>query len=321
MRGGDPRAGAHVLADIGKTSFRLRYTLDGVPAATVVEPAAAVLTGPASADELLEQLRQMLRALPAGAAGACGVVVGVAGYLAHSAALPDLPARVRALFSRARIVLTSDLALAHAGALGGGAGAVLVAGTGAVALGVASTGATRVADGLGPGAGDRGGGAWIGREALIDALQAGAYGSRFVEMAGALLGLERNGLSALVDAAPREARRLAQLAPLMLDALDAGDEAAAGIVDRAIEHLTTTLAEAAAALTGAERCAAVVGGLSAHALFRARLSARVAAIAEIEVVAAEGDALAGAGILARCDAVPALPALMTLATVDAAPER
>ncbi|WP_275092119.1 BadF/BadG/BcrA/BcrD ATPase family protein, partial [Microbacterium sp. K36] len=60
---------------------------------------------------------------------------------------------------------------AHAGALDGAAGVLLIAGTGAVALGVDPSGA-RLVDGWGPELGDFGSGSWLGREALRAVLRA-----------------------------------------------------------------------------------------------------------------------------------------------------
>ena len=62
--------------------------------------------------------------------------------------------------------------IAHAGALDGEPGVVLIAGTGVVALAIGADGALRTADGWGPWLGDEGGGAWIGAAGLRTALRA-----------------------------------------------------------------------------------------------------------------------------------------------------
>ena len=69
------------------------------------------------------------------------------------------------------MVVTNDAVTAHLGALGGEPGAVIVAGTGAIALAAAPEGWAR-ADGWGTMLGDDGGGYWIGRRALALALRA-----------------------------------------------------------------------------------------------------------------------------------------------------
>ena len=68
------------------------------------------------------------------------------------------------------MVVSNDAVTAHLGALGGEPGAVIVAGTGAIALAASPAGWAR-ADGWGPMLGDDGGGYWIGRRALAMALR------------------------------------------------------------------------------------------------------------------------------------------------------
>jgi N-acetylmuramic acid 6-phosphate etherase len=71
-----------------------------------------------------------------------------------------------------RVAVTSDAVIAHAGALNGQPGVVLVVGTGVNALAIDADGALRSADGWGPWLGDEGGGAWIGAAGLRAALRA-----------------------------------------------------------------------------------------------------------------------------------------------------
>jgi N-acetylmuramic acid 6-phosphate etherase len=65
-----------------------------------------------------------------------------------------------------RVAVTSDAVIAHAGALNGEPGVVLIAGTGVVAPAIHADGTLRTADGWGPWLGDEGGGAWIGAAGL-----------------------------------------------------------------------------------------------------------------------------------------------------------
>ncbi len=62
-----------------------------------------------------------------------------------------------------RVSAISDVEAAHLGALGGGPGLLLLAGTGSIALGRTSDGAWVRAGGLGPLLGDEGSAFWIGR--------------------------------------------------------------------------------------------------------------------------------------------------------------
>jgi hypothetical protein len=73
-------------------------------------------------------------------------------------------ARLRGLARRAAVV--ADVEAAYAGALGAGPGVLVLAGTGAMALGRDGRGRWRRAGGLGPLLGDEGSAFWIGREWL-----------------------------------------------------------------------------------------------------------------------------------------------------------
>ncbi|QNA92134.1 BadF/BadG/BcrA/BcrD ATPase family protein [Microbacterium sp. Se63.02b] len=96
--------------------------------------------------------------------------VGAAGAWLAPDAAQDLARRLAAA-TGARIAVASDVVTAHAGALHGGSGVLLIAGTGAAALGIDDDGA-RLVDGWGPELGDFGSGSWLGREALRALLRA-----------------------------------------------------------------------------------------------------------------------------------------------------
>lgn len=81
------------------------------------------------------------------------------------------PAERAAVASRLRglagaVAAIPDVEAAHLGALGGGPGLLLLAGTGSIALGRTARGAWLRAGGLGPLLGDEGSAFWIGREWL-----------------------------------------------------------------------------------------------------------------------------------------------------------
>lgn len=107
-----------------------------------------------------------------GATGFDRVAVGLTG-------LPDLiddPGElVRMLRSglpAGDVIVAADALTTHTGALGGRAGVVVAAGTGAVALGTDLRETWRRADGWGYLLGDRGSGAWVGQQGLRHALRA-----------------------------------------------------------------------------------------------------------------------------------------------------
>ena len=95
--------------------------------------------------------------------------------LGLTTASPDDAARLLALALDAtgasEACLSDDTVTTHAGALDGGWGVVLVAGTGVACLAVPEHGDPLVVDGHGYLLGDDGGGFWIGREGIRAALR------------------------------------------------------------------------------------------------------------------------------------------------------
>lgn len=220
--------------------------------------------------------------------------VGAAGaWLAPGAAAK----LATALASRtgARVAVASDVVTAHAGALAGAPGVLLIAGTGAAALGIDRDGA-RLIDGWGPELGDLGSGSWLGREALRALLRAADGLGEPTPLTAALatpVGSAADVQAWLAGDGPL-ARRLATLAPLVLDAAAHGDAVAGAIVAEAVRLLTAT-ARAASAVTDD---VVVHGGLVDHPWFREALTSSLEAAGR-RVVPAQGDALAGALLLTR----------------------
>ncbi|MFV0493807.1 BadF/BadG/BcrA/BcrD ATPase family protein, partial [Mycobacterium sp.] len=183
------------------------------------------------------------------------VIVGAAGALGAPEAARELGETLLGSLGVQRVAVTSDAVIAHAGALGGRPGAVLVVGTGVVALSISADGTLRTADGLGPLLGDEGGGGWIGAAGLRAALRAfdgRGPATSLLDVAVARFGPPGTWPGQLADAAA-----VASFAP---DVLVAGDDAvAAGIVGTAVELL------AAAARAVGDGPVAMVGGLAGPA--------------------------------------------------------
>ncbi len=121
---------------------------------------------------------------------------------------------------------------------GGGKPCCLIAiGTGAVGHKLKADGNSFQRDGWGWVAGDRGSGAWIGRQAVEHALMARdgvVQGGELAKVTDRAIGTsEAAALAFLSDPAPD---RLAALAPLVVAAEETGDPAAAGILARAAAH-------------------------------------------------------------------------------------
>ena len=206
------------------------------------------------------------------------VIVGAAGALAAPDAARALGDALLASLRAERVAVTSDAVIAHAGALDGEPGVVLIVGTGVVALAIGADGALRTADGWGPWLGDEGGGAWIGAAGLRAALRAHdgrGPSTTLLDAARARFGAPQTWPAQLTDAAA-----LASFAPDVLAA--EGDAAALAIVSAAAEALAAT------ARAVGDGPVAMVGGLAA--VFKGVDVLRE----QLDLVPAVGDALDGA---------------------------
>ncbi|MGF1427887.1 N-acetylglucosamine kinase [Kitasatospora sp. LaBMicrA B282] len=173
-----------------------------------------------------------LRGLDAEAVAGC--VAGLAGYRAL-AEPAEFAERCRAAFGiPVPVRLCSDAVPAFAAGSTATAGTVLIAGTGAVCCRVADGRVTHYGGGFGWLLGDEGSGFWLGRAAVRRALDepTGPLAAAVLRHCGAAGPVEL--LHWVYDGPPR---RLAELAPLVGAAAEAGDPAAGAIVAEAAEHL------------------------------------------------------------------------------------
>jgi len=201
------------------------------------------------------------------------LIVGAAGALAAPAAARALGEALLGSLRAERVAVTSDSVIAHAGALDGKPGVVLIVGTGVVALSIGADGELRTADGWGSWLGDEGGGAWIGTAGLRAALRAldgRGPSTALIDAASARFGPPSTWPAQLTDAAA-----LASFAPDVLGAED--DAVALAIVTAAAESLAAT------ARAAGDGPIAMVGGLAGVRALRER----------IDLVSPLGDALDG----------------------------
>lgn len=277
--------------DLGKTSCRVRATANGHIVEASASGAEGFAAGEAGLRQALAAVESALAALPAEASGSIRRIgVGAAG----ADAAPNEALRFAETLARrfaAEVTVASDALAAHAGALGGAAGTVLIAGTGAVAFHLADDGDLTRADGWGIWLGDFGSGRWIGQEGLQRVLQARdgiapatALTTAAITAAGSLEGLPR-----YVSGTGNPERVLGSFAPFVLEQAEAGDAVAQAIADGAAAHLAQT----AAACTRSGERLAVVGGLASDSGFYTRLS-NALALHGLEPVPALDDAVAGA---------------------------
>ncbi|GGM44309.1 N-acetylglucosamine kinase [Microbacterium saperdae] len=280
-----------VAIDLGKS--RCRVAVDGVRHDGIGAPGLAASGGVAAA---LAAIRPLLERID-GDVALLGV--GAAGAWAAPAAAQDL-ASALAASTGAAVAVASDVVTAHAGALDGGEGVLLIAGTGAAALGIDADGA-RLVDGWGPELGDFGSGSWLGREAVRAVLRHSAGLTPETVLTAVIE--DRIGAASDIPAWLSQpeplARRLATLAPPVLDAAADGDRIAGEIAAEAVRLLT------ASAVAASSRTLDVTlhGGLADHRWFHSALVAALQAAGRRSVPAA-GDALEGASLLARRTDLP-----------------
>jgi N-acetylglucosamine kinase-like BadF-type ATPase len=153
-------------------------------------------------------------------------------------------------FSDAEIHVSNDALIALWGGLAGGPGVAVLAGTGSIALARSADGREGRAGGWGYLLGDEGSGYWLGREAIAAYLQvlegrrpAGPLAARIASATRARTVPE--GI-AWVNSGDNPVARLAGLAPLVAEAVDAGDEGASEILSRAGRALADLAAAAVA---------------------------------------------------------------------------
>ncbi|UGS28168.1 hypothetical protein K8F61_08425 [Microbacterium resistens] len=292
---------ATIAIDLGKSRCRARRigseeTADG--------PGSPGLAAAGGVDAALAAILPLLSELGVSAArgaaddGVLRIGIGAAGAWASPEGAQALSEAVHAR-TGAEVATASDVVTAHAGALAGSPGVLLIAGTGAVALGLNARDA-RLIDGWGPELGDLGSGSWLGREAVRAVLrERDGLGPRtaltpalHAHIAETSDGRELTPIAWLAGPIP-VARRLATAAPLVLDLADAGDPAALAIRDEGVRLLVET---AVAAADGA-RAVALHGGLTDHAGYRSSLVAALAARDHV-VRDSAGDALDGAALIA-----------------------
>jgi len=207
------------------------------------------------------------------------VVAGVSGYAGKT--VGSAPA-----FNAARVRLLHDAPIAHAGALGGRPGVIVIAGTGSVVYGVAADGRAVTVGGLGYVFGDEGSAFGIARRAIREA-----------DVNGGLRGIVASffGESTAIDVARavyagRISRdRVAAFAAHLLAAPDADIER---IVDAEVGALARQIARAKA-MVAASGPVAAIGGMTRNGFYMKRLGRLV------DLVQPQADPVIGALALAR----------------------
>ena len=217
--------------------------------------------GPCNHVQAAEEGREKLRrALTEAVEAALGEpLAGVrfeAAYCGMSGGPADKRELIAELLPGARLEVTTDAHAALLGAFSGGAGVLVIAGTGSIALARNAAGETARAGGWGYVFGDEGGAFDIVRQALRAALRAEEGWGPTTALREALLDETgfRNAndmLHAWYTAAwPRS--RVAGLLPVVVRAADGGDREAQGILTRAGAELAELAGKARGSLFGDE---------------------------------------------------------------------
>jgi N-acetylglucosamine kinase-like BadF-type ATPase len=165
---------------------------------------------------------------------------GIAGadHPAHHQRVVDA---LRVFFPRGNFIVDTDARIALTGAVGFGAGVVIIAGTGSVAFGRNAAGDEARAGGWGPTIGDEGSGFWIAREGLSAIVRA-HDGRGFTTAMTALLCEDYDmcspdDLPRFVYATTTHADDIARYGKLVIEAAQTGDEVARDILSRAGSEL------------------------------------------------------------------------------------
>lgn len=228
--------------DIGGSGIRVRVQLDerrvDRQRSTAVPRHEGHIDIPALCATVVTELRPALAEIGTEAPDGLGIgMTGIPGLVDDS---EDIVREVRAHLQSALIVLAGDAVTTHCGALGGEAGAVVAAGTGAVTLGTDLGNVWHQVDGWGAALGDEGSGAWIGQRGLQAALRSadGRHGgsealyARMQEQFG-----EPLDVAGRIYRAESPAYELASFTPSVAAAARAGDAVASAIWQEAGERL------------------------------------------------------------------------------------
>lgn len=199
---------------------------------------------PAAESALRDAIYQALGLAALAPSDVTATGLGMAG-----AARPDDVLQIREMVLRIapfeKLIITHDAEAALVGGVGRRYGAVLIAGTGAIAYGVNARGETARADGWGYLMGDEGSALWMGLEGLRAIARAHDDRGPTTALTASILDhLRLTDLNLLVNSVYAEdfgVPHLAALAPLVRHAAEHGDSVARDILRDAGQRLSGTL--------------------------------------------------------------------------------
>ena len=173
---------------------------------------------------------------------------------------------LKVFFPHGNFIIDTDARIALTGAVGFGAGIVIIAGTGSVAFGRNATGEESRAGGWGPTLGDEGSGFWIAREglsAIVRAHDGRGYATAMTELLCNEYDMcSPDELPRFVYATTTHVDDIARYGKLVIEAAQSGDTVASDILARAGSELAHCVLAIARKLhmTDSEFPVAYVGG-------------------------------------------------------------
>lgn len=283
-------------ADVGGTKTAVAISDGDAILSRAEGPGAAVRPGRSlvSAGIVSDVVRRALAA--AGKLKGDVLVVGAAGA-GRQPEQEELQHALRGEGLADRVIVTTDIEVALAGAFADGPGIVISAGTGSVAVGRDAEGRLHRAGGYGWQMGDEGSGYAIGRAALGAVSRAIDGRSPETRLKARVLEATRSAdFDALVRwAATAGPAEVASLAPPALEVATGGDMVAQGIADYAARELSQLAAHILPRIGGdAAVPVALSGGLLGNEALRRAVLAKLAEEPRLRVLDAPVDAVAGA---------------------------
>lgn len=313
------RSGAVVGVDVGGSGLRLQWSYAGELGPVLTAPGARIGSAGVDVRALAADAAQLLS--EGGVGDPAAVCWSQRGLLYLSDPVEVVRVVVSAL-KASRTAVVSDAVASLVGALGGvRPGAVVAAGSGAVAFGsdfgAADTSVWRLVDGWGHVLGDRGSAAWVGLHGLRaglrfhDGLPDGS--ERLLVEGESAFGATSHWPRRVMTGADAPAL-LASFAPVVATVATTGDVVAGRICREAGEALAESLLAAALGIDSPVLVA--TGGLLGAEPVRASLEAAVAA-SGASLTPAAGGALDGAvhlaTLLGETGSIPRHPAYVHLA--------